>query len=104
MKKTGILIALIFGITLSVQAQKSPKVKARQEVQQKRIKQGVASGELTRMETKQLVREQRVIARTKRKMKADGKLTKRERLALDRMQDKASRDIRRQKNDVQDRN
>ena len=104
MKKEVLFVLLVFGIVVIGNAQKTPRVKARQEVQQNRIKEGIASGELTRSETRRLAKEQRIIQRAKRKVKADGVVTKRERIGLNRMQNKASRDIRRQKNNAKNKN
>ena len=106
MKRLFILTALLLSFTIQSKGQnnRTPKVAVKQEVQKKRIKQGVASGELTRAETKRLAKEQRAINRTKRKAKSDGKVTKRERIVISKMQNAASRDIKRQKNDKQSRN
>jgi len=73
------------------------RVVRRQVRQQKRIHQGIRSGELTCRETRRLEREQIRIQRTKRRAWSDGKLTPRERLRLEIMQDKASADIYRLK-------
>ena len=80
------------------------KAGARQHLQAARIAEGVAAGEFTARETMRLMTEQAVIAGTKRAMIADdGRLGPAERARLDRMQDRASRDIRRQKHDAQQR-
>ncbi len=73
------------------------RVVRRQVRQQKRIHQGIRSGELTCRETKRLEREQLRIQRTKRRAWSDGHLTPRERVRLEVMQDKASHDIYRLK-------
>ena len=73
------------------------RVVRRQLRQQKRIHQGIRSGELTYRETKRLEREQVRIQRTKRRAWRDGQLTPRERVRLEVMQDKASADIYRLK-------
>lgn len=106
MKKVILITAIIFAGSISIQAQtnRAPKVNAKQEIQLRRIKQGVASGELTRAETKRLVKEQRIIQRVKRHAKRDGKLTGRERVGLNKLQNAASRDIKRQKNNDRRRN
>ncbi len=69
----------------------------RQVNQAARIDQGVRSGQLTRRETARLVREQRKINRTKKRMWSDGHLSVRERAKLNRMQNRASRHIYRAK-------
>ncbi|WP_140626939.1 hypothetical protein [Methylibium rhizosphaerae] len=80
-----------------------PRIDARQARQEQRIDQGIASGELTQRETRRLEREQAVINRAEDKARADGTVTTAERKRLHKMQDHASRDIRRQKHDGQDR-
>ncbi|CAN0446342.1 unnamed protein product, partial [Ectocarpus fasciculatus] len=68
-----------------------------------RIAEGGASGEVTRVEAKRLRTEQRVIRRTENRVEADGVVTRREQRKLTSLQNQASRDIRRQKNDIQTR-
>ncbi|MEL6651745.1 MAG: hypothetical protein AAFQ87_13165 [Bacteroidota bacterium] len=107
MKAIYLVFTLAFmGLFVSVQAQApvTPKVSKTQVQQQKRIKQGVQSGELTRRETAQLQRQQRHIQRTKRRAKADGTVTPRERVIINSKQKRASANIARQKRDAQDRN
>lgn len=96
---TALLLSLA---VLSAQAQ-TPKVDERQAKQEKRIDQGVASGELTRRETAKLDQQQDRIDKLEDKAKADGKLTRRERAKLDVAQDAASRDIKRKKHNARDR-
>jgi len=79
----------------------TPRVDQRQANQEKRIDQGIASGELTRREARRLEREQTVINKAENRAKADGTVTKRERVRLHRAQNHASRDIARQKHDRQ---
>lgn len=76
----------------------------REHNQQVRIRQGVKSGELTRNETRHLLKEEAKIRTMERKAKSDGEITKKEAVKLDRFLDKASRDIYKQKHDNQDRN
>jgi hypothetical protein len=84
-------------------AASTPRIDQRQANQDKRIDQGVASGQLTPRETRKLEREQAAINRSENKAKADGVVTAGERRHLTKMQDAAGRDIRRQKHDVQHR-
>jgi len=83
---------------------KTPVVRRRQVNQQKRIHQGVKSGELTGPETRKLEREQAKIQRSKVRARSDGEVTPQERLRLQHKQNKASRNIYRQKHDGQARN
>ena len=90
---TGLLMAASWGWA----GDASPGVNARQENQQDRIKQGVASGELTKGEAARAEKQQRHINREKKQAKADGKVTAAERAKLQHDQDKASREIYREK-------
>lgn len=74
-----------------------PGAEGRQQIQQGRIADGVASGRLTPGETIRLERQQAGIERTQRRMEADGRVTAGERARLHVRQDKASRDIYRAK-------
>lgn len=78
-----------------------PRADARRANQERRIEQGVASGQLTPRETRRLEREQRAIARAENRARADGQVTAQERRHLHHMQNRASRDIYRQKHDAQ---
>ena len=69
----------------------------RQENQEKRIDNGIKSGELTKGETKHLENEQNRIERMEDRAEADGKVTRKERKRLERAQNHASRDIYREK-------
>ena len=97
------LISLIAAaVAVPVYAQTdTPKVDARQERQQQRIDQGVASGELNQREAARLEKEQGRIAAHEEKAKADGVVTKEERRKLNREQDRASRHIAKEKHDRQ---
>ena len=81
----------------------TPVIDKRQEIQKKRIKQGVKSGELTARETGRLIHQQGKIHRMERRAKSDGHVTKRERVRLHRAENRASRNIYRQKHDRQKR-
>jgi|SRR5690242_6639417 polyisoprenoid-binding protein YceI len=82
----------------------TPGVDARQERQQQRIDQGIASGELNKREAGRLEREQGRIEADKEAAKADGVVTKQERAKLNREQNRASRHIAREKHDRQKAN
>jgi hypothetical protein len=79
------------------------RVDNRQERQETRIDQGVASGELTRRETARLERQQRHINRLERRTEADGQVTGREALRVEAAQDRASQRIFHAKHDRQQR-
>ena len=105
MKLKVIIFGLfVFGFAFAGEAQTAtPKVKDRQVNQQKRIRQGAKSGELTKKEAVKLQAQQKHIQRTKKRAKADGKVTKKERAKIHNKQNKASKNIRRQKHDKQGR-
>lgn len=79
----------------------TPGVDQRQANQEKRIDKGIASGELTKRETRRLEKEQVAINKAEDKAKADGTVTKAERRHLHKMQNHASADIHKQKHDAQ---
>src|SRR5687767_6309790 len=102
MKKLMLIVAFMMAFVYA-QAQQTPGVDARQNNQRTRIREGVASGEVTRGEATKLRAEQGHVRRSERRAKADGEVTPRERAKLHRKQNKVSRDIRKQKTDNQDR-
>ena len=81
----------------------TPVVDARQQNQDERIDQGVASGEVTKREEARLDAQQERIENKEERFESDGVVTKRERARLHRSEDRASRNIARQKHDRQDR-
>ena len=91
-------------VASAAEAQRTPRVDQRQQIQRTRIRSGATSGEVTRAEAARLNTEQRHIRGAERRAKADGKVTREERVRLHRKQNKVSRDIRRQKHDEQERN
>ncbi len=79
----------------------TPRVDARQERQQQRIDQGVASGELNQREAARLNRQQDRIEGMEERAKADGTVTRQERRQLNKAQNRASRHIGKEKHDRQ---
>ena len=74
-----------------------PAIQQREQNQEKRIQQGVQSGQLTPKEAGRLETQQARIKQDEERMKADGKLTKAERKKLKREQNRASSTIDRKK-------
>ena len=74
-----------------------PGIQKKEQNQQKRIDQGINSGQLTHKEAGKLEKEQTRIRQDEARMKSDGKLTNKERRKLDREQNKASKDIHKKK-------
>jgi hypothetical protein len=99
-----VIAALSIGATSIANAgDRDPRVNPRQYNQQARIRQGVRSGELTPHEAHKLEREQRGIRKEERQYKSDGQLSAAERKDLHQDLNQASRDIREQKHDGQER-
>lgn len=99
MKKT-ICVAL-FGLVLVTNQSFAASIDERQQNQKERIKQGVASGELTKREVNRLSNQHFKIAKKEAIYKSDGKFTKEERLDLQTDLNKNSRKIFGQKHDGQ---
>ncbi|OPY05351.1 MAG: hypothetical protein A4E67_01988 [Syntrophaceae bacterium PtaB.Bin038] len=78
-----------------------PGIRQRMQNQERRIDQGVQSGELTPKEAGKLEAEQARIKQAESRMKSDGTLTGQERNRLHTMQDRSSDRIYRQKHDRQ---
>jgi hypothetical protein len=83
--------------TTPTQSTKTPRINERQIRQQKRIREGVKSGELTKKETRRLEAGEAKIQSDKLEAKADGKVTKAERAKLTREQNRESKAIHRMK-------
>lgn len=71
--------------------------------QERRIRQGVRSGELTRLEVRRLQRQERHLRMTRRAAMADGRVTPRERKEIRREQRRISREITRKKHNRRNR-
>ncbi|WP_372525877.1 hypothetical protein [Piscinibacter sp.] len=94
-------LACISAFAQAASAPATPRVDKREVNQDKRIQQGVGSGQLTAKETYRLEKEQAAINKAESKAKSDGTVTKQERRRLHKMQDQASKDIYKQKHDAQ---
>lgn len=104
MKKNLFLIitALRFlVISHAASAQATPVINARQRNEQRRIRQGVAGGALTRREAVRPEGREADLRQNKRAAKADGVVTSGERHELRKNENQASRAIYRQKHDAQ---
>jgi tellurite resistance protein len=78
-----------------------PRVQKRMQNQDRRIDQGVKSGELTPKEAGRIEADQARVQQTEERMKSDGNLTGQERQKLNTMQDRTSDRIYQQKHDRQ---
>ena len=82
----------------------TPQIDQRQDRQERRIEQGVRSGELTPRETARLARGQARIRQMERQALADGRISRRERREIDHAQDQQNQLIARLKHNDRARN
>ena len=75
----------------------TPVINRREHRQQLRVRQGVLSAELTRQETRRLLRQEAHIRRHEARVRADGIVTHQERLRVNRQLISSSRNIYRLK-------
>lgn len=94
------LLAASLALPAFAQTQ-SPAVDQRQQRQERRIQQGIQSGQLTSQEAARLQAEQTRIRNEEAAMKADGKLDPAERRELQRDLNRSSRHIAKEKHDRQ---
>ena len=83
------------------QTTSTPRIDQRQENQERRIEQGVQSGQLNQREAARLEKGQARVQTMENRAAADGKVTAKERARIERAQDKQSRRIYREKHDKQ---
>lgn len=95
----GVLLLGMSGMALA-QAE-TPVIDQRQANQEKRIDQGIVSGQLNEREANRLNKQQEHVNKIEDKAKADGVVTKGERARINHAQDRASRHIAREKHDRQ---
>jgi hypothetical protein len=84
----------------SNQQERSLTVDQRQARQEQRIQRGVARGDITPREARELWRQQREIDRAEANARADGRINRREMQELVAMLDDADQSIRHQRRDV----
>jgi uncharacterized membrane protein YebE (DUF533 family) len=102
MKRNFVLAALTVAITLPAFAETAtPGIDRREANQERRIDQGVKSGQLTPREATKLDKGQAHVDKMEAKAKADGVVTAKERQRVQHAQDVQSRKIHRQKHDRQ---
>jgi peptidoglycan hydrolase CwlO-like protein len=105
MKKVicGVALLSVCATSLVFAQAETPKIDQRQANQEKRIAQGVASGQMNQREADRLNHQQEHINKMEDKAKSDGAVTKKERRKITKSQDRASHRIARQKHDAQQR-
>ena len=96
-------LSLVASIGAAASALAEGRIQERKENQQRRIAQGVASGQLTPRETSRLENHEARLNGEIRDMREDngGKLTPRDKRIVNRQQNRLSRQIYRQKHDAQ---
>lgn len=96
--------AITLGAFLAIGGFAADKAKIRQKKQQKRIHQGVKTGELTKQEALKLEAKEAKLHRQIRKDRKDrGGLTPKERAQINKKQNKLSKEIYKDKHDKQKR-
>ena len=83
------------------QTTSTPRIDKRQENQQKRIDEGVKSGQLNEKEARRLEKGQQRVQKAEDKAMADGTMSAKEKHKIEHMQDRESRKIAREKHDKQ---
>jgi len=104
MKNMKFVTAAVFAalaLPAFAQVSSTPRIDQRQAEQQRRIDQGVKSGQLTPREAARLEKGQARIQKMENKAMADGKMTKKERARIEKAQDRESQRIYREKHDKQ---
>lgn len=104
--KTMVIALMVAALPAAVLAQTSdttstPRIDQRQANQEKRIEQGVQSGQLTGKEAARLEKGQQHVENMENRATKDGVVTKKERRRIEHAQDQQSRKIYRQKHDRQ---
>jgi hypothetical protein len=77
--KLKLLTAAIVALAFSINVADAQTVRGKAQNQRQRVKQGVKSGELTKAETRNLVKDQKEVRQDVKAAKADGVVTKDER-------------------------
>lgn len=96
----GILMAALAVTSVANAQTHTPVINQRQHSQERRINQGVRSGELTRTETRHLRNDERRIRAEKRTAMAEGRMGPRERAHIRRQESRLSRRIYRKKHNA----
>lgn len=96
------MMSIVTASVVFAQAE-TPRIDQRQANQERRIDQGIASGQLNEREATRMNNQQDHINNMEDKAKSDGVVTKKERARIKQAQDRTSRHIARQKHDRQQR-
>jgi len=94
-------LAAAFVLPAFAQTTSTPRADQRQANQERRIQEGVKSGQLNEREAARLEKGQARVQKAEDKATADGKVTAKERAKIENMQDRQSKRIAREKHDKQ---
>ena len=102
-RRTGVgVVSLGLMAAVGVAQDPPPNIKAREKEQQKRIREGRKTGELTKKETVKLeAKEEKLHEKIQKDRKDGGGLTAKERAKIQKRQNKISKDIYDEKHDAQ---
>jgi len=102
MKKL-LVVAVLGALSLPAFAQlnSTPRIDQRQENQERRIEEGVRTGQINRREEARLRAELRDIRRMERRAMADGRISRYEQAQIEQAQNQLSRNIARERRDDQ---
>jgi uncharacterized membrane protein YebE (DUF533 family) len=97
----ALAIAALPALAFAQATPATPRIDQRQANQERRIEQGVKSGELTSREAARLEKGQAKVRRMEARAKADGVVTAQERRQITREQDRQSKRIAHEMHDAQ---
>ncbi len=101
LKFVTVVVFTALSLPVFAQTTSTPRIDQRQTNQERRIDQGVKSGQLNQKEAARLEKGQARVQKMETKAVADGKVTAKERRMIEHAQDKQSRKIAREKHDKQ---
>lgn len=96
----GLLVAALAVTSVANAQTRTPVINQRQHNQERRINEGVRSGQLTRNETRHLRNDERHIRTEKRTAMAEGRMGPRERTHIRHQENRVSRSIYRKKHNA----
>jgi hypothetical protein len=104
MKKAVLILTILLIGTSGLYAQSSTKIIKKKHIQQlKKIENGIKSGEITKVETKKLIKQERKLSKLNKKAKADGFISPKEKSKLKKEAKKLDNEIYKEKHDKQKR-
>lgn len=104
MKKTVLILTILLIGTSGLFGQTGAKILKKKHAQQlKKIENGIKSGEITKVETKKLIKQERKQTKLNKKAKADGFISPKEKFKLKKEVKKLDKKIYKEKHDKQKR-